>query len=121
MEANGQPGNPSVLRIAAILSVNLLYSVTTVLSKAAARSGLLTPRFFLFMALMLAAMFLYALAWQQLLKRIPLSTAYPFKGTVVVYNLAWAALLFGETITLANVLGSVLILLGVYMVGRNDD
>ncbi len=110
----------SWVKLAAILSINLLYSVTAVMSKLAAKSGLFSTRFFVFLALMLAAMFIYALAWQQLIKHVPLSTAYPFKGIVVVYNLVWAALFFGETITLANVLGSALIIFGVYMVGKND-
>lgn len=106
--------------IAAVLAVNLLYSVTSVLSKYTGRCELFSSRFFLLLSLMVAVLFVYALAWQQLIKRIPLSTAYPFKGIVVVYNLVWAALLFGETITLANLLGSALILFGVYMVSRND-
>lgn len=106
-------------RAASILGINLLYSLTTVLSKYAARSGLFTMRFFLFLGLMLLALCIYALVWQQLIKRIPLSTAYPFKGVVVVYNLVWATLLFGERITLANVLGSVLILAGIFVVSQD--
>lgn len=107
-------------RAAAILGINLLYSLTAVLSKSAARSGLFSARFFLFVGLLLLALCIYAIVWQQLIKRIPLSTAYPFKGIVVVYNLVWAALLFGERITLANVIGSLLILSGIFVVSQNE-
>lgn len=121
MESNGSPFYTGLTlpRAAAILGTNLLYSTTTVLSKYAARSGWFSTRFFLFLGLLVLALFAYAVIWQQLIKRMPLSTVYPFKGVVVIYNLVWALLLFGEQITPANVIGSVLILTGIFVVSRD--
>ena len=55
----------------------------------------------------------YALVWQQLLKRIDITLAYIFKGTGLIYVLLYSVFLFGETITIWNVIGTVLIVLGI--------
>lgn len=56
---------------------------------------------------------LYALLWQQVLRRIELSTAYMFKGTTLIFTMLIAALLFGEHITTANIIGSLIIVTGI--------
>jgi multidrug transporter EmrE-like cation transporter len=60
----------------------------------------------------------YALLWQQVLRRIELSTAYMFKGTTLIFTMLFAALLFGESITIPNILGSVIIITGITLLSR---
>jgi drug/metabolite transporter (DMT)-like permease len=62
---------------------------------------------------------IYALLWQQVLRRIELSTAYLFKGTTLIFTMLFAALLFGEAITLPNILGSVLIIIGITLLAKS--
>lgn len=66
----------------------------------------------------IAMMGVYAILWQQVLKRIDLSTAYMFKGTSLVFVMLLAALLFGEAITWMNVLGAAIIILGIVLYAR---
>lgn len=62
---------------------------------------------------------IYAVFWQQALKRFPLVVAISNKGVTVVFSLIWSALLFQEEITIANVLGSLVIFLGIWMVSTD--
>ena len=62
---------------------------------------------------------IYAVLWQQILRRIELSTAYLFKGTTLIFTMLFAALLFGETITIPNIIGSVIIITGITLLARS--
>ena len=62
---------------------------------------------------------LYALFWQQVLKRFSLITAMSNKGCVVLFNLFWAWLLFHENISVNNIIGSIVIILGIVLVSHN--
>jgi multidrug transporter EmrE-like cation transporter len=46
---------------------------------------------------------------------MPLSTAYMFKGTSLIFVLLISALLFGEAISLNNVIGAVIIIGGIVL------
>ena len=58
---------------------------------------------------------IYALLWQQILSRTSLSMAYMFKGTSLIFVLLLSALLFGEGITMKNIIGSVIIVSGILL------
>lgn len=66
----------------------------------------------------IGVMGLYALLWQQVISRMSLSTAYMFKGTSLVFVLLISTLLFGEAITLNNVIGAVIIIIGIVLYAR---
>ena len=57
----------------------------------------------------------YALAWQQVIKRMPLTTAYANKAVTVVWGMVWGMILFGESITPQKVLGAAVIVAGVVL------
>ena len=42
---------------------------------------------------------IYALCWQQVIKRVELSVAYANRAMALLWSLLWAVLLFGEQIT----------------------
>ena len=60
----------------------------------------------------------YALLWQQVIVRMPISTAYMFKGTSLIFVLLFSVLLFGEAITLNNVIGAVIIIAGIILFAK---
>lgn len=99
----------------------LIYSMTSLLAKKAAEYDLLSGHFLLFYSMELSVFGLYALLWQQILKRIDLSKAYTARGGVVIWNLLWAAFIFGEKITLNNLAGGVMVLLGIGLVFKNNE
>lgn len=71
-----------------------------------------------FYILSLGCLFLQAIFWQQALRRIPLSVAYPFMGLVNFIVLFSSAILFHEGITSANILGLVFISGGIVVLSR---
>lgn len=65
-----------------------------------------------------AVMGIYALLWQQVIARMPLSTAYMFKGTSLIFVLLFSVLLFGEGITWTNITGSLIIIAGIMLYAK---
>jgi multidrug transporter EmrE-like cation transporter len=65
-------------------------------------------------------LFLQAIVWQQALIRYPLSFAYPFMSLVNFLILFSSALLFNEGITVANIIGLILISMGIALLTRRS-
>lgn len=61
----------------------------------------------------LGAAFAASLFWMLALKKLPLSTAYPFTATSFLLILMFASLFLGEVITLGKVIGTLLIVSGI--------
>lgn len=102
----------------ALIGVNLVYACTSIFTKLASRQEMLSWSYLLCILGAFAVMGLYALLWQQLIARMPLSTAYMFKGTSLIFVLLFSVLLFGEGITWTNVLGSVIIIAGIVLFAK---
>ena len=101
-----------------LLGINLLYAGTAVFTKLASMKEFLSRPYFAFIFGAICVMGVYAFLWQQVLSRMPLSTAYMFKGTSIVFVLLLSALVFGETITWTNILGSVIIIAGITLFAK---
>ena len=99
----------------------LLTSLGGICSKLAGREKLLSPKFILLYAGLLLILFIYAIGWQQIIKRLPLTTAYSNKAVGLVWGVLWGTLLFHETVTPRMALGAVIVLAGVLMVVRADE
>ena len=63
----------------ALIGVNLVYACTSIFTKLASGQEMLSWPYLLYIFLAFAVMGLYALLWQQVIARMPLSTAYMFK------------------------------------------
>ena len=61
----------------------------------------------------LGSLALQALAWTLVLRHRPVSRVYPYNSLVFIVNLLAARWLFGETITLNNIVGMTVIAGGV--------
>ena len=99
----------------ALIGVNLIYACTSICTKMASRQEMLSWSYLFWIAGAIGVMGVYALLWQQVIARMPISTAYMFKGTSLIFVLLFSALLFGESITLNNVIGAVIIIFGIIL------
>lgn len=63
----------------------------------------------------------YAIGWQQIIKRLPLTTAFANKAVTVVWGIVWGALFFDEAISLGKLLGAALIIGGVVLFVKADE
>ena len=61
----------------------------------------------------LGAAFTASLFWMLALKKLPLSTAYPFTASSFLLILLFATLFFGEPITIGKLVGTALIVCGI--------
>jgi EamA-like transporter family. len=97
-----------------------LFACTTVLSKLAAREAFLSLRFCLFFGGEFVLLGIYALGWQQILKRLPLTVAYTNKAVTLVWSMVFGVLLFHESVSLKQLLGCALAVAGVVLFVRAD-
>ena len=93
----------------------LLFAGTTVLSKLAAGEEFLSLRFCLFFGGEFVLLGIYAIGWQQILKRLPLTVAYTNKAVTLVWSMVFGVLLFHEQIQLKQVIGCALAVAGVLL------
>lgn len=105
-------------RYLALIGVNLVYACTSIFTKMASQQEMLSLPYLLWIAGAVGVMGVYAILWQQVISRMPLSTAYMFKGTSLIFVLLISALLFGEVITANNVIGSAIIITGIVLFAK---
>ena len=100
----------------------LLYSVSNVFSKFAAKESFMSVKFLLLYAMSLLVMFIYAILWQQILKRVDMVVAYSNRLVAMVWGIVWGILIFGEQIRVNNIVGTIIIFFGLYlMVSDNEE
>ena len=63
---------------------------------------------------------LYAIIWQQIIKRVDISIAYANRAVAVFWTMLWSFLLFNEKITVQNLIGVALIFVGTWVVNSSD-
>lgn len=99
----------------------MIYSMSGICSKMAAKEEFLSPRFCMFYGCIILLLGLYAIGWQQIIKRLPLTTAFANKAVSVVWGMVWGILIFHENITVGNIIGAVLVISGVVLYAYADD
>ena len=114
---DSRPFQSCILLYAGILE----YSFCAVLSKLASSCRLLSPGFLVFYGASLLVLAAYAMLWQQILKRFPLTTAYSARPLVTVFGMVWGALFFQEAITANMLVGAGVIMFGIPMVVKPDE
>ena len=97
----------------------ILYTCTDIAAKFASNYEFLSAPFILCYGAEIALLGIYALLWQQIIKRIDISVAYANRASAIFWSTVWAALIFKEHISLQNIAGIALIFLGIWMVNRD--
>lgn len=95
-----------------LLMVN---STSGIFSKLAAGEPPLSWNFCLYYGAIIFLLGVYAIGWQQIIKRIPLSSAFANKAVTVVWNIIWGSIFFKEIITAGKLVGAVLVMIGVVL------
>jgi drug/metabolite transporter (DMT)-like permease len=108
--------NLYALAIAAIV----FESLSSTVLKLGGLHPFLSPMYLFYFGLAMVIMAIYAVAWQLLLERLPLTTAYLRKGLTYTLIFVWAALFFQEVITLKQIIGMAVIIVGM-VVSMSDE
>lgn len=97
-----------------------IYSTSTIFSKLASKQEFLSLKFCIYYALIIILLGLYAIGWQQIIKRLPLTTAFANKAVTVVWGIIWGFLFFREPITLGKIIGALMVVGGIIMYAIAD-
>ena len=100
--------------------VFFIYSINSVVAKFASAQEPFSLNFILLYGLELCVLGVYALLWQQLIKRMELSVAYSNKAVVLLWAMVFGALLFKEQITLTKVAGILLVIVGIVVLNSEE-
>ena len=109
-----------LITYSALIGINLLYACVTLFTKYAAQHEFLSMAYCIGLAGAIGVMGLYAVCWQQILKRIELSMAYMFKGTSLIFVMLLAFAIFGEAITIHNIIGAAVIIIGIALYSKES-
>lgn len=98
----------------------MVYSLGGIFSKKAAGEAFLSMGFCLNYGAVLFLLVIYAVVWQQIIKRLPLTTAYANKAVTLLWGILWGRLFFEESITFGKIAGVIIVMAGVILYSLAD-
>lgn len=99
----------------------IIFTISSVIAKFASGQAFLSPQFILFYGLEVASLGVYAILWQQAIKKIDLSIAYANKAMGVLWSMIWAVLIFHNDITLHNIIGVLFVVVGTIVLNSSEE
>ena len=97
-----------------------LYTISGIAAKLASNYKFLSVGFVLCYGMEIALLGVYAIVWQQIIKRVDISIAYANRSTAIFWSMLWASILFQEQITWQNLAGVALIFVGTWVVNSSE-
>lgn len=99
----------------------MVYSLGGICSKKAAEYSVLSLPFIVWYGGLVIILGIYAIGWQQVIKRMPLTTAFANKAVTIVWGIIWGFVFFKEVITIGKVLGAMLVIVGVLLYSTDKE
>lgn len=99
----------------------MVYSFTGVFTKLAAGQIFLSLQFFIYYGFVIMMLGVYAMGWQQVIKRLPLTTAFANKAITIAWGMLWGVLFFKEKVSIGNLIGAAIVIVGVVMYVKADS
>ena len=107
-------------QIIMLQAIVLIYTMAGVISKLAAGQKFLSFGFIAFYGAEICILGIYALLWQQIIKKIELSVAYANRAMALIWSMLWAFLFFGNEITPKNIIGVLIVVIGTMIVNSDN-
>lgn len=101
-------------------AVILLFTMVTVLSKVISHYEFMSLEYILGVISIVIILGLYAILWQQVIKKFSPSVAYSNKSVTTIWVLLFSFVFFKEGISWNNILGAIVIVLGVVLVSQDE-
>lgn len=114
-------GLVKIKNVALLQGVIVIYTISSVMSKEASASNGNLRRFLFFFGMEFVLLGVYALLWQQMIKRFELSVAYANRSMAVVWSMVWAVVFFHDTITLQNIIGVLFVVAGTIIINTDKE
>ena len=90
----------------------VVYSFSTVAANMASKYEFLSWGYIFFFGLEFVVLAIYAILWQQIIKKFELSIAYANKSVMLLWTMLWNFIIFGQGITPGKVAGVLLVMAG---------
>lgn len=110
----------SLSSFALLVVAFLVYSTTGIFTKLASGEEFLSIEYLSFFAIAILTIGFYAILWQVVLKKVPLTQAFLFKSMTVLFSFCFAYFIFDESITWKNLLGATFIIGGIMVNSQNS-
>ena len=94
-------------------AIIFLYSLTSLCAKFASRLAFFSLHWILLYGLQIFILGVYAILWQQVLKRLPLNFAFANKSLTILWGMLFGIIVFKEIPTATNIIGGLIVLVGV--------
>lgn len=101
--------------------VFFIYSINSIVAKFASGREPFSFPFLVLYGLELVILGIYAILWQQVIKKFELSVAYANKAVTLIWGMLWGALIFKEQITFAKVSGILLVVTGIVILNSGKE
>lgn len=101
--------------------VFFIYSINSIVAKLASGQESFGVAFFAFYGLELVILGIYAILWQQIIKKFELSVAYANKAITLIWGMIWGTVLFREQITVTKVIGIFLVIAGIIILNSKKE
>lgn len=99
----------------------IIYTLSGVAAKGASGSSFLSLSFIGFYGLEICILGVYAILWQQIIKKFDLSVAYANRSIALLWSMVWAVLFFKENITIQNIIGVLIVIVGTIIVNSDGN
>ncbi|WP_026523038.1 transporter [Butyrivibrio sp. VCB2001] len=98
----------------------MVYSLSTVAGNMASKHDFLSLGYILFFGLDFFILGVYAILWQQIIKRFQLSVAYANKAMTLLWSMVWNFLIFSQGITPKKIIGVLIVMAGVVVMNMGE-
>lgn len=109
-----------IKNILILQAIIMIYTLSTVAAKFASGEEFLSFKFIMFYGIEILILGIYAIGWQQIIKKFDISIAYANKAMSLLWSIVWAIIFFKESITINNVIGVVIVIIGTIIVNSDD-
>ncbi len=108
----------NVLQLQAVV---VIYTVSSVMAKTASMHKDNKMLFLIFFGLEFVMLGVYAILWQQMIKRFELSVAYANRAMAILWSMIWAVIFFHDQITVRNLLGVAIVIAGIMLINTDKE
>lgn len=102
-------------------AVVIIYTSTSIIGKLAADTEVMSFKFIMFYGLDVFFLGIYAICWQQMIKRFDLSVAYANRAMALLWTGLWAVIVFKDSLSLKQIIGIVVVVIGTVVINLNSD
>lgn len=110
-----------LMDIILLQSAVMVYSLSTLAANFASKYDFLSLKYILFFGLDFCILAVYAVLWQQIIKKFQLSIAYANKALTLMWSMLWNFLILSQGITVKKAIGVLIVIAGVIVMNYSSS